>query len=133
MSETQHQSKFTVACTQSPAPESFRHFAGHDEFEVFVNEQHPGVEVLSAQPNLDTCESIDSILGQCAVPDTACRRSLIGEYTLGMLERHLRSQGYRVIRRRGRSELKFGNDETLISWEDALIPACIGGNHVVVI
>lgn len=132
LSEMQFQPNFTAACPESPAPESFRHFADIDEFEVFVNEPHPGVEVLSAQPDVGTCESVDSILGQCAVPDTACRRSLIGEYTLGMLERHLRSQGYRVIRRRGKSEFKFGNNETLISWEDALIPACIGGNHVIV-
>lgn len=55
-------------------------------------------EVLSAEAS---GECFDEALATNAVPDTACRRTLIGAYTLGRLEEHLKKQGYQVKRVKG--------------------------------
>ena len=126
---------FTVAShvDLSPVPEQ-RHFAesfvtdffsaSNDEF-GFSPE-----EVLSAESGLAGCD--DPELGRCAVPDTACRRTLVGAYTLLILEQHLKRQGYRVVRKRGESEFRFGNAGTLVSREVAIIPACVGSRKFLI-
>ena len=50
----------------------------------------------------DTCDSLmrlDALAGLCAVPDTACPRTLIRGYTSRELEKHLLSKGFKTIRR----------------------------------
>ena len=78
------------------------------------------------------CESADfsnghvGALGRVAVPDTACRRTLVGAYTLQLIESHLADQGLKTHRRREISEFRFGNSETLIGRECVILPACVG-------
>ena len=82
-------------------------------------------EVLSA----DTASSVagfDPTLAQCGVPDTACRRTLVGAYTLECIATRLRSQGLRVLRSPCRNSFRFGNDGTLVSEEVAVLPARVG-------
>ena len=83
-------------------------------------------EVLSVEPD---SVDFDPILETNAVPDTACRRTLIGEYTLSRLERHLMKQGYKVKKVPGEFSFRFGNSGTLVSREIAVLPACLGGKH----
>ena len=80
----------------------------HRSFPVFAE------EVLSVET-----DSVDfgSVLAASAVPDTACRRTLIGEYTLSRLERHLMKQGYKVRKIPGEFSFRFGNSGTLVSRE----------------
>ena len=61
-------------------------------------------EVFSGQDELsgDTCDSpmrLDALAGLCAVPDTACPRTLIRGYTSRELEKHLLSKGFKTITR----------------------------------
>lgn len=86
-------------------------------------------EVLSVD---DSAECFDQALATNAVPDTACRRTLIGAYTLGKVEEHLQKQGYQVKRVKGDSTFKFGNAGTLVSREVAILPACLGGKRFLV-
>lgn len=78
------------------------------------------------------CESADfsnghvGTLGRVAVPDTVCRRTLVGAYTLQLIESHLADQGLKTHRRREISEFRFGNSETLIGRECVILPACVG-------
>lgn len=71
-------------------------------------------------------------LGQCAVPDTACRRTLVGERTLQLIEEHIGKQGMGIIRKNEKAEFRFGNSETLVSRECAVIPAMIGSRRLLV-
>ena len=50
----------------------------------------------------------DSTLGECAIPDTACCRTLVGAYTLQLIEQTLRKFGLKVLRRKEVSEFRFG-------------------------
>ena len=104
--------------TGSPTPES-----QSDTFvtvEVLVNDQDAQMSVFD-----DATENV-------AVPDTACRRTLIGAYTLRRLEQHLGSQGLKVIRRSEPSEFRFGNDQTLTSTEAVILPACVHGRRFLI-
>ena len=65
------------------------------------------------------------------VPDTACRRSLIGESVLDRVEEKIRGRGERVVRRPHVSVFKFGNSGELTSHEVACIPCRIGGRRVI--
>ena len=76
--------------------------------------------------------SLDASRGRCAVPDTACRRTLIGQYTLRSLERHLLNPGHKIIRRKDRCTFEFGNAGTLTSKEVVLISAQIGSQRLVI-
>ena len=106
------------ATSGSPTPER----------EAFVT------EVFSNDPgeNLSGNDVGDPILGECVVPDTACRRTLVGEYTLRQLERHLRRQGMSVSRTAEISEFRFGNSETLTSHEAVIMPAKLGSQEFLI-
>ena len=65
-----------------------------------------------------------------AVPDTACRRTLIGERVLRGLDEELRKRGLRVRYMSERHEFKFGNAGKLQTQQSVVIPACIGGKLV---
>ena len=99
--------------------------------EVYVCDGTVLEEVLSADAG-EVPGDPDMILASHAVPDTACRRTLIGEYTLGMLGQHLKGQGYEIQRRKGKSEFRFGNAGILVSREVAIIPACVGGKRLLI-
>ena len=75
-------------------------------------------------------ESAD--LCEYAVPDTACRKTLVGEVILQGIEKRLNQKGLRVIRRHEKNEFRFGNAGTLISSEVAQIPLWLGRRRVVV-
>ena len=92
--------------------------------EVFSND--PG-ETNHPEVTVD-----DPILSECAVPDTACRRTLVGAYTLQGLESHLRRQGMSVSRRAEISEFRFGNSGTLTSHEAVIIPAKLGSRKCLI-
>ena len=71
-------------------------------------------------------------LCEYAVPDTACRKTLVGEMILRGVEKRLNQKGFRVIRRHEVNEFRFGNAGTLISEEVAQIPIWLGERQVVV-
>ena len=129
----------TVAASESPTSHHFgevlsieepQHFAGDNE--VFAGNicLDSGEDELRDQA-MDSM-SLDAAVGVCAVPDTACRRTLIGQYTLRALEKHLLKQGLRILRKSEGCTFKFGNSGTLTSREAALIPAQIGHRRVLI-
>ena len=65
-----------------------------------------------------------------AVPDTACRRTLIGEKVLEAMVEALRQRGLRVRYLDEKHEFKFGNAGKLQTSRAVVIPACIGGKLV---
>ena len=67
-----------------------------------------------------------------AVPDTACRKTLVGEYTLRGMERIVQSRGYQVYRRAEVNQFRFGNAGELASHEVAVIPVFLGSTPVVI-
>ena len=93
-----------------------------EQFEVF----HEG-DVLSAEEIRK-----DKHLTLCGVPDTACRKTLVGAETLKRIESHLKGFGLKTSRARVHSEFRFGNAGTLTSEEAVLLPANIAGKRVVV-
>ena len=123
----------TVA-TKSESPtrgKGVRDFPDGEIKEVYVCDGISRGEVLSADAGAESGEP-DLILASHAVPDTACRRTLIGEYTLSMLGQHLKRQGCDVQKRKGKSEFRFGNAGILVSREVAIIPACVGGKRLLI-
>ena len=89
-------------------------------------------EVLSASTVRSDEVKTPIALGQCAVPDTACRRTLVGEETLQQLEEHIGKQGMGIIRKNEQAEFRFGNAETLVSRECAVIPAKVGRRRLLI-
>ena len=87
-------------------------------------------EVLSAEGSSDTGLSFDPSLAFCGVPDTACRRTLVGAYTLRNIADLLATQGLSVKRARYRSQFRFGNSGTLVSEQIAILPARIGSRVI---
>ena len=67
-----------------------------------------------------------------AVPDTACRKTLIGQYTLRDMERHVHDRGLKVKRLKGVNVFRFGNAGELTSTEIAHIPVYLGSTPVVI-
>ena len=65
---------------------------------------------------------IYGILDSYGVPDTASRRSLIGEAVLNKLEGQTKKMGDQVVRKPCVSEFKFGNCGMLTSTKVAQIP-----------
>ena len=86
-------------------------------------------EVLSAE-SLTGTVSFDPALAVCGVPDTACRRTLVGAYTLQNIADLLAAQGLSVRRVKFRSHFRFGNAGTLVSEQIAIFPARIGSKVV---
>ena len=66
------------------------------------------------------------------VPDTACRRTLIGEAVLRRMSLVLGKSGLRVRFVAETHDFRFGNAGTLRSVRSAMIPVCIGGKKFVV-
>ena len=114
--------------SSEPHAEKLKQFSKGDDGPS-PEKSYQGEEVLSVDQQ---GESFDPILGTCAVPDTACRRTLIGSYTLQQLEKFLRNQGYKTIHQQGESEFRFGNAGTLVSKEVVILPANIGGKNLLI-
>lgn len=74
----------------------------------------------------------DSCLATCGVPDTACRKTLVGHETLARIETELFKHGLKVKRATVSNEFKFGNAGTLQSTEVAMIPGHVAGKRIVV-
>ena len=66
------------------------------------------------------------------VPDTACRRSLVGEHVLQRVEEHWKGHGRTVQRREATATFRFGNNGSLQAREVAVIPCQISGRHVLI-
>lgn len=103
--------------------DNFGHF-GHEVFEM-------SLDVLQGEHELSAHVS-DPSLATCGVPDTACRRTLVGQETLAQIEKCLKKQGYKIHKAKVSSEFRFGNNGTLMSREVALLPANIAGKRVVI-
>ncbi|CAE7298082.1 GIP [Symbiodinium sp. CCMP2592] len=71
-------------------------------------------------------------LAEHGVPDTACRRTLIGESVLQRMSETLAKSGLRVRFVRENHEFRFGNAGTLRSSVSALIPVCLGGKQLAI-
>eukprot|EP00435_Cladocopium_sp_Y103_P072919 s192_g41.t1 len=89
-------------------------------------------EVFSGEDQLRAGNFDDPILITCGVPDTACRKTLVGKNILAHIERHLSEHGMKTRRAKVSSEFRFGNNGILSSEEVVLIPACIGGKRIIV-
>lgn len=74
----------------------------------------------------------DQYLTTYGVPDTACRKTLVGKDTLHRIESQLLKSGMKVKRAKISNEFKFGNSGTLQSSEVAIIPGHIVGKCIVV-
>ena len=74
----------------------------------------------------------DNSLSLCGVPDTACRKTLVGKETLARIESHLLKFGLRIRKKKVSNEFRFGNAGTLMSHEVAMIPACVQDKKIVV-
>lgn len=119
----------TVMQFESPTLNVFpsRHFVIERQegcFETHFSDHEQ--EVLSADQGVVESVKREAGDGNCAVIDSACRRTLIGEYTLQHLEQHLLKHNLRTVRRDEQCEFRFGNSGTLVSREAVLIPACVG-------
>lgn len=119
----------TVVQFESPTLNVFpsRHFVIERQegcFETHFSDHEQ--EVLSADQGVVESVKREAGDGNCAVIDSACRRTLIGEYTLQHLEQHLLKHNLRTVRRDEQCEFRFGNSGTLVSREAVLIPACVG-------
>ena len=68
----------------------------------------------------------------CGVPDTACRKTLVGEYALRCIEGKLRQQGLAVVYSEGSHVFRFGNSETLSTQSVATIPAMLGHHKLLI-
>ena len=84
-----------------------------------------------AEQDQEASGQYDADLERHGVPDTACRRSLIGEQVLKRMERYVMREGNKVIRRPCNMTFKFGNAGNLISKEIALVPCSIAGRRIV--
>jgi hypothetical protein len=51
---------------------------------------------------------------------------------LRKLEQHLLKSGKIIMKRNESNEFRFGNNETLISKESAIIPACVQGRRMLI-
>ena len=71
-------------------------------------------------------------LAEHGVPDTACRRTLVGESVLQRMSEALRQLGLRVRFVRENHEFRFGNSGTLSTKVSALIPVCLGGKQLAI-
>ena len=88
-------------------------------FEALSSENQAGLDQ-------EASGQYDADLERHGVPDTACRRSLIGEQDLNRLERYVIREGNKVIRRPCSMTFKFGNAGNL-----KLVPCSIAGGRVV--
>ena len=77
-------------------------------------------------------EGLDPLLTSCGVPDTACRRTLVGEETLRGIEVVLRGNGMGVKKAKVSNQFRFGNSGTIQSDESVLLPANVCGNRFVI-
>ena len=102
-----------------------------DNVTKFFEHFNHGSEVLRAEAAV-SFSGFDPALGRNAIPDTACRRTLIGSYTLRQLEQHLLKQGKIIMRRNESNEFRCGNNGTLISKEVAIIPACVNRRRILI-
>lgn len=66
------------------------------------------------------------------VPDTAYRKTLVGEKVAGKIEKQLFKCGFRPRRVVVRSKFRFGNAGILVSEESVLLPAKIAGKKIVI-
>ena len=84
-------------------------------------------EVLSSE-----AFAVDSCLSYCGVPDTACRKTLVGAGVLARIEGVLERQGMTVKRARIPNDFRFGNAGVLRSSEVVMLPANVAGARVVI-
>ncbi|CAE7172674.1 unnamed protein product [Symbiodinium microadriaticum] len=92
----------------------------------------------SSQFSESECNHHEAYMADCAdladhgVPDTACRRTLVGESVLKRMSGMLRKLGLRVRFIRENHEFRFGNSGTLRTSVSALIPVCLGGKQLAI-
>ena len=94
-------------------------------------------EVLNGS-GAEDMQSDEAYMSECAglndhgVPDTACRRTLVGESVLKRMSETLAKSGLRVRYVRERREFNFGNAGVLRTSVTALIPVCLGGKQLAI-
>lgn len=95
-----------------------------------VKRRQQPAEVFQAEELLSA--DLDPEHATCGVPDTACRRTLVGSETLAQIEHKLRKQGMKAQRAKVSNSFRFGNSGTLVSEESVLLPANIAGKRFVI-
>ena len=71
-------------------------------------------------------------LDASGVPDTACRKTLVGEYTLECICKRLSDMGLRVKFAEESHVFRFGNSETMTTDRVASIPARLGEHRLII-
>ena len=112
---------FREQCSTALGPSTVMNDVQHVHFEVFHEDDDQGVVEYTA-----------AALETHGIPDTACRRSLIGSNVLARVEEHLSRTGRRVQRKEATSHFRFGNNGSLRSDEVAVIPCCIAGQQLLI-
>ena len=87
-------------------------------------------EVHSSEKEFPSQAEYAAALDSHAVPDTACRKTLIGEAVLSRMELRAKELGWKVVRKPCKAVFKFGNAGSLTSEEAAIIPCMIGGRKL---
>ncbi|CAE7838460.1 avt3 [Symbiodinium sp. CCMP2592] len=95
-------------------------------------------EFLSGSASNQDVHLSEAYMSECAslaehgVPDTACRRTLVGERVVKRMSEALAKSGLRIRYVRERHDFRFGNAGTLSSSVSALIPVCLGGKRLAI-
>ncbi|CAK9001698.1 H3 lysine-79 specific) [Durusdinium trenchii] len=113
-----------------PAEQSSTALSQSTEFVDHV-QIHEIFQLEQADHSLRT-EYMPAALETHGVPDTACRRSLVGENVLQRVEEYLKGHGRMVQRREATATFRFGNNGSLRAREVAVIPCQISGRHVLI-
>ena len=80
----------------------------------------------------DAQGAYDCSLSTHAVPDTVCRKTLVGQQTLEGIESELRLRGKKIHRFEDKNVFRFGNDGCLKTSESVLIPVTFKHRSVVI-
>ena len=90
-----------------------------------------GLEPSSGNQRFSDLFSSDSVSTfEHAVPDTACRKSLVGEYTLAGMQQCLRARGYEVEFRNEVNDFRLGNAGVIRSEKVVKLPLRFGEKRV---
>ena len=96
---------------------SSEHFIDPDLIDVFeaqlINKEGGGEassHVTFQSENHSDFDEASASISSHAVPDTACRKTLIGQYTLRDMERHVHERGLKVIRSKCLNAFQCGNE-----------------------
>ena len=109
---------------------SFSHRSSSDDHSLACTKDATIFEVFHSEPKTEG-QYIAASLETHGVPDTPCRRSLMGAAVLERRESHVNQAGMKVLRKPHATTFRFGNAEVLQSREIPVVPFNLLGRKVV--